>query len=112
MEADCPLEFRCPLTSACMVDPVMAADGFTYERSALKDWLSQRRTSPQNHQPLPHFNVYPNHEKKNQIAQWKADREDNLVQQQTLKEYFNKLKFGSYFNKQIVKTIWATTSEE
>ena len=99
MEEDCPLEFRCPLTSACMVDPVMAADGFTYERSALKDWLLQRRTSPQNRQPLPHFNVYPNHEKKNQIAQWKADREDNFVQQQTLKEYFNKL-------------TWATTSEE
>ena len=36
----------CPITKRQFVDPVIASDGQTYERSALIDWLQQCRYSP------------------------------------------------------------------
>ncbi|KAL0031912.1 hypothetical protein WJX79_004744 [Trebouxia sp. C0005] len=38
--------FCCPLTKVTMVDPTIAADGHTYERSAIQDWLTRSRMSP------------------------------------------------------------------
>lgn len=37
-----------------MVDPVIAADGFTYERSAIQAWLQAHDTSPVTNQTLLH----------------------------------------------------------
>lgn len=42
------------------MDPVIAADGFTYERSAIEDWLSRKGTSPMTNQPLVHCFLTPN----------------------------------------------------
>ena len=36
---DVPPAFCCPITMSVMTDPVLAADGFTYERSAIEKWL-------------------------------------------------------------------------
>ena len=38
----------CPITHGLMVDPVLAEDGYTYERSSIQKWLSKNRTSPLN----------------------------------------------------------------
>ena len=38
----------CPITQELMVDPVLAEDGNTYERSAIKRWISTKSTSPLN----------------------------------------------------------------
>lgn len=43
-----------------MVDPGIAADGHTYERSAIQSWLKQHSTSPVTQQPLLHTYVFPN----------------------------------------------------
>ncbi|DBB07755.1 TPA: hypothetical protein ACH3X3_009173 [Trebouxia sp. C0006] len=43
-----------------MVEPVIAADGHTYERSAMEHWLQQNDTSPVTHLPLPHKRLVPN----------------------------------------------------
>lgn len=37
---------QCPLSCAPMADPVIAADGHTYDRSALEAWLLRSRLSP------------------------------------------------------------------
>ena len=37
---------RCPITQDFMRDPVMAADGQTYERAAITQWLRSNNTSP------------------------------------------------------------------
>lgn len=37
---------RCPLTLDIMVDPVIAADGITYDRAAIANWLRDNNTSP------------------------------------------------------------------
>ncbi|CAI5488077.1 unnamed protein product [Closterium sp. Naga37s-1] len=49
-----PLQMR-------MTDPVVAADGFTYERRSIEEWLKTHDTSPSTHEPLPHKYLTPNH---------------------------------------------------
>ena len=44
--ASAPDEYRCPLTLELMVDPVVAMDGNTYERSAIAEWFAVHTTSP------------------------------------------------------------------
>jgi hypothetical protein len=55
-----PAEFLCPLTRALMRDPVVAADGFTYERAAIAAWLAQHGASPLTRRPLPSRELLPN----------------------------------------------------
>ena len=51
----------CPITQEIMVDPVMAADGHTYERTAIEGWLGRgRRTSPMTNLPLENTILTPN----------------------------------------------------
>lgn len=38
----------------------MAADGFTYERSAIETWLKTNDRSPMTNEILPHKNLNPN----------------------------------------------------
>lgn len=34
--------YLCPITTEVMDDPVIAADGYTYERSAIEEWFKKR----------------------------------------------------------------------
>lgn len=43
------------------VDPVMAADGFTYERYAIEDWLRRKNTSPMTNAAMLNRNLISNH---------------------------------------------------
>ena len=43
-----------------MRDPVIAADGHSYERAALEGWLAQHDTSPVTGQPLHHKRIVDN----------------------------------------------------
>ncbi|KAK9809134.1 hypothetical protein WJX72_009911 [[Myrmecia] bisecta] len=51
---------RCPITLSIMRDPVVAADGFTYERSAIECWLQTSNTSPMTNMCLAHKLLSPN----------------------------------------------------
>lgn len=54
-----------------MVDPVIAADGHTYERAALQDWLHHSYMSPVTQSPLEHTRLVANQAIKNALAvQW------------------------------------------
>jgi len=65
-----PHEFRCPITKDVMLDPVMAADGHTYERSAIERWLSSgHRTSPVTNAVLTSRNLLPNYAIRSQIIE-------------------------------------------
>ena len=39
-------KLRCPLTQKLLFDPVIADDGYTYERSAILEYLKSDKTSP------------------------------------------------------------------
>ena len=67
-----PSAFVCPITQMVMVHPVVAADGHTYERDAISDWLSTQSRSPLNGTQLQSLTLMPNHNLRSQIAEWIA----------------------------------------
>ncbi|DBB00067.1 TPA: hypothetical protein ACH3X1_013923 [Trebouxia sp. C0004] len=54
--------FCCPLTLDILQDPVKAADGRTYERKDITDWLSKHDTSPMTNVPMPNKELAPDRE--------------------------------------------------
>mmetsp|Transcript_2878 Transcript_2878/g.4380 ORF Transcript_2878/g.4380 Transcript_2878/m.4380 type:complete len:177 (-) Transcript_2878:112-642(-) len=55
-----PPEFYCPISHEIMKDPVMCADGHTYERSHIAKWLSRHNTSPITNEILRHNDLVTN----------------------------------------------------
>ena len=51
----------CTITGEPMIDPVVAADGHTYERNAIARWLQTSDKSPLTGSLLPHKNLVPNY---------------------------------------------------
>lgn len=56
----CAILFQCPLTKALMQTPVIAADGYTYEKQAIVSWLHSHDTSPVTGSPLAHMHLMNN----------------------------------------------------
>ena len=55
----------CPLSLEIYEDPVMAADGFSYERREIENWFARgNRTSPKTNEELPHTFLVPNRDLK------------------------------------------------
>lgn len=54
-----------------MQNPVVAADGYTYEEEALRGWLDTgHNTSPMTNLQLPHLNLVPNRTLRSAIQEW------------------------------------------
>lgn len=54
-----------------MQEPVVAADGYTYETEAIKGWLeSGNGTSPMTDQKLANNILIPNHALRSAIQEW------------------------------------------
>eukprot|EP00884_Botryococcus_braunii_P003268 jgi/Botrbrau1/12942/Bobra.154_2s0004.1 len=53
-------DLNCPLKKVLMRDPVVAADGWTYEKSAILEYFETQMISPMTHKAVPHTNVIPN----------------------------------------------------
>ena len=54
-------ELLCPITTSLFVDPVVTADGQTYEREAIEKWFaSGHGTAPLTGEPLAHTYLTPN----------------------------------------------------
>ena len=57
-----PVDLCCPITCELMKDPVITADGTTFERCAIQEWFSTgARTSPTTNEPLENLTLIPNH---------------------------------------------------
>lgn len=69
-----PSEYICPIAQEIMVDPVIGADGFTYEREAITTWLTKDPTSPQTRQPMPLSSLIPNWALKHLIEEYMKTR--------------------------------------
>eukprot|EP01117_Protostelium_nocturnum_P017754 TRINITY_DN7282_c0_g3_i2.p1 TRINITY_DN7282_c0_g3~~TRINITY_DN7282_c0_g3_i2.p1 ORF type:complete len:612 (-),score=161.43 TRINITY_DN7282_c0_g3_i2:112-1947(-) len=58
-------DLLCPITGCFMEDPVTAADGFSYERSAITRWFGRKKlTSPVTNKRLRNKILHPNHRLK------------------------------------------------
>ena len=53
-----------------MRDPVKAADGWSYERSAIAEWLGRRRCSPLTNCPVDSALLVPNEALRRRIDRW------------------------------------------
>mmetsp|Transcript_75914 Transcript_75914/g.180438 ORF Transcript_75914/g.180438 Transcript_75914/m.180438 type:complete len:719 (+) Transcript_75914:60-2216(+) len=51
-ESTLPHDFSCPILHEVMHDPCIAADGYSYEREAIQDWLTRSDKSPMTGLPL------------------------------------------------------------
>ncbi|KAK7270481.1 hypothetical protein RIF29_23656 [Crotalaria pallida] len=66
-----PPHFVCPILQEVMEDPYIAADGYTYEGEAIKEWLnSGHNTSPMTNLELEHTDLVPNYALQNAIQEW------------------------------------------
>ena len=62
-------ECECPITHEPMHDPVVAADGHTYERHAITRWLESSHKSPKNGAIMDSKTLVPNHAMKSMIQE-------------------------------------------
>lgn len=73
-ETGVPWEFECPLTLDIMDDPVLAADGYSYERCAIESWFKKQPIlSPLTHQPIS-SKLKPNFRLREEIAAYEKAR--------------------------------------
>ena len=73
-----PDGFVCSISQDIMEDPVVAADGFTYERKQIEAWLEGHNTSPQTGAALEHKELVPNYNLRALILDWKSAHSKNL----------------------------------
>lgn len=73
-QLDGPSEYYCPITHEVMTDPVLASDGFTYQREAIQNVFSTAsRTavrSPMTNEPLENLTLIPNRALKALVNDW------------------------------------------
>ena len=81
---DCPPEFECSITYLRMGDPVIAADGFSYERVAIEKWFTNHATSPKTAEQLTTTAVTPNLTLLTLIKEWEEDQLKGRADQQNL----------------------------
>ena len=56
-----PVDLVCPLTGQPFNDPVVASDGYTYERKAIEKWLADGNgVSPKSNRPMESLTLYDN----------------------------------------------------
>mmetsp|Transcript_8626 Transcript_8626/g.18330 ORF Transcript_8626/g.18330 Transcript_8626/m.18330 type:complete len:486 (+) Transcript_8626:43-1500(+) len=96
-----PDMMRCPITQDIMIDPVVASDGFTYERSAIQKWIAKRGTSPMSNLLLAYKVVYPNHVVKKAIQEW-CDEKGLPAPSAAIKRHVNRT--GAVFSRGLANT--------
>ena len=73
--AEVPENLCCPISMELMTQPVILADGFTYDRASIEAWLARgKTTSPTTGAPLEHTHLTPNHLVKSMIAEYQESR--------------------------------------
>ena len=80
-EEDTPSRFICTMSQDVMEEPVMTADGFSYERSWIERWLRDNNTSPRTNMPLAHKLLTPNHDLKALIEEWREKQDLHMAEE-------------------------------
>jgi hypothetical protein len=71
LSSEVPDELRCPIGYELFKDPVLAADGFNYERAQIARWFQDHATSPKTNAVLPNKTLTPNHALRTRCLEWK-----------------------------------------
>jgi serine/threonine protein kinase len=67
-----PGHFICPILQEVMMDPVVASDGYTYDRKAIEMWISMKDKSPMTNLRLQSRSLIPNHSLRSAIMDWRS----------------------------------------
>lgn len=90
-----PEVFLCPISYELMEEPVMCADGHTYEQANIQQWFNERRgghvLSPLTGAPLSNTNLTPNYALKKAIADY---QEGLLISTETLSDHSARMQLG------------------
>lgn len=108
-----PPEFVDCITQEIMEDPVITADGHSYERAAIEKWLKLHDTSPKTGEVLPPppggdgFGVdktlRPNHILRGQIIEYK----ERLARMSDLKAVTWSIDGGGFFKTTATPSVWS-----
>ena len=68
-------DFLCSISQEIMQDPVIASDGYTYDRKSIEEWLRNNEKSPMTLLKLEKYdkNFIPNRSLKSAIESWKDE---------------------------------------
>ena len=90
-----PGDFFCPISHEVMADPVITADGHSYERSCIAMWFALgNSTSPVTNAALESRSLMPNHALRKAIESFLVDNADvarKLASRHTLQQRLNAL---------------------
>lgn len=93
-------KYYCPITHLVMRDPVSAEDGHIYEKEALKEWVSHKKTSPLTNEPMG-GSFHSIHFLRNEINTWLEQNPEYLkdiylkkITPNTLSEILNKQQYS------------------
>ncbi|XP_050224602.1 U-box domain-containing protein 35-like isoform X2 [Mercurialis annua] len=70
-----PNHFICPILKDIMLDPCVAADGYSYDRKAIEKWLEDNDKSPMTNLPLASKNLLPSYTLLSAIIEWKSNKQ-------------------------------------
>lgn len=68
--SEIPVEYLCPITKDIMEDPVLAPDGYTYERISIIQHLDFKKISPMTRQEMKENQLITNRALKDSIDRW------------------------------------------
>jgi hypothetical protein len=77
---DIPNVFICPITLKIMEDPVILADGSSYEREAIVRWVATNNRSPKTNEVLSTRSFFPNNSLKAMIQEYMEKRHRKYLQ--------------------------------
>lgn len=90
LEDERPRDHLCPLSVDLLTDPVVAADGFTYQREYIERWFrtcidsGSQVTSPITREVLTNLELRDNRLARNLISDWRGEQNPERAQQETV----------------------------
>lgn len=76
--------FLCPIGYDIMIDPVICADGHSYDRVNIEKWLAHHNTSPKTNLPISNRLLFPNHDLREAIQLYLSQK--TKISQTTLQK--------------------------
>ncbi|GMI08567.1 hypothetical protein TrRE_jg5776, partial [Triparma retinervis] len=78
-----PEDLSCSISLDIFKEPVLASDGFVYERSCIEDWFRKSgttHTSPRTGESMPNTCLRPNNEMIAKVKEWKKKQYTRVVE--------------------------------
>lgn len=88
---DIPNEWICSITYAIMKDPVVAEDGFSYEREAIEKWLNTSDMSPKTGATLASTHLVANNNLRIEIQDFVKGLQDKGVTKRSIDVHIMKI---------------------